>query len=334
MAAASGGTTLVRQESTTDRTLGVVIPTVGERPELKHMLLSVLAQTRKVQAIRVVVDANDTTLVDKIVADLEDQFGSTDVEVSNTGVDRAEGAYLVETGYGFTVNRGLERLNTDLVAFLDDDDEIRPSHFAQLEAALAPEVGRGVAYCRVSVVSPDGEERLFPEGSMPEGKVPVGVLIDAHPVLLPATLIHRSVLDVVGPLDQTLDREADTDMIVRLGLATQLTAVDDPTYVYNRISRKAVVSERVLGERARLLHKHGSHLSKRERLRLWDPIARSALRAGLTDIGRDAGEQVVKTLAPRGPDFLVGWYVALRGRQTPEFVKRVGRTISRHGKGK
>ena len=157
---------------------------------------------------------------------------------------------------------------------------------------------------------------------MPTGRIPVGTLIDAHPVLLPAALIHRSALETVHELDQTLDREADTDMIVRLGLATRFAAVDDPTYVYYRVSRKAVVNERVLAERARMLHKHGAHLSRGERLHLWDPVARSALRAGFTDIGRDAGEQVVRALWAHAPGFLVGWYVALRGRETPDFLKR------------
>jgi glycosyltransferase involved in cell wall biosynthesis len=319
------------QQSSSDRTLGVVIPTIGDRPELKRMLLSVLTQTRPVDAIRVVVDARDTSLVESIVNELAEHVGSTDLAVLSTGVDRVEGEYLVETGYGFTVNRGLERLGTDLVAFLDDDDEIRPTHFAQLEAALDPSSGRGVAYSRVTIISANGEARPFPEGPMPDGKISAGVLIDAHPVLLPATLIHRSVLDVVEALDQSLDREADTDMIVRLGLATELAAVDDPTYIYYRISRKAVVNERTLAERARLLHKHGEHLSQRDRLRLWDPVGRSALRSGMPEIGRDAAEQVVLALSPRAPRFLIGWYVTLRKRQTPEFLKRAVKRISGSG---
>ena len=309
-------------------TLGVVIPTIGDRPELKRLLLTILAQTRPVQVVQVVVDADDTTLVDSILAELEGELGTTVVEVQRTGVSRAEGDYLVDTGYGYTVNRGLERLNTDLVAFLDDDDEIRPTHFAQLEAALDPPAGRSAAYSRVLVVNPEGAERHHPDGPMPAGKIPVGVLIDAHPVLLPATLMHRSVLDAVQSLDQTLDREADTDMIVRLALATEFAAVDDPTYVYYRVSRKAVANERVLSERARMLHKHETHLTRREKLHLWDPIGRSALQAGFTEIGHDAGEQVISALWKHAPRFLVGWYVFLRGRQTPEFIKKAVRRFS------
>jgi glycosyltransferase involved in cell wall biosynthesis len=322
---ADAGEDLVNQQGKTDRTLGVVIPTIGERPELKRLLLTVLDQTRPVQAIRIVVDAHDTTLVDSIVEELSDRLLSTDLLVTSTGAQRGEGEYLVETGYGYAVNRGLETLHTDLVAFLDDDDEIRPAHFAQLEAALDPE--HGVAYSQVEIVNPEGERRLFPEGDMPQGKIRTGVLIDRHPVLLPATLISRSVLDEVVGLDQTLDRLADTDMIVRLGLATDFAPVDEPTYVYYRISRKSVVNERVIIETVQMLKKHQKHMGRKERLLFWDTQARQALRAGFPEVGREAAEQVVAAIWPHPPAFLVGLYVAIRRQQTPEPLKRLARRI-------
>ncbi len=301
--------------------------TVGQRPELKQMLTSVLAQTRPVQSIRIVVDATDTRLVDGIVSDLAEPLSTTDLEVISTGAERAEGEYLVETGYGFAVNRGLERLDTDLVAFLDDDDEILPTHFEQLEAALDPASGRGAAYSRVEIRSPKGDSHLFPDGPMPSGKIRPAVLIDRHPVLLPATLIDRSVIDVVESLDQSLDRLADTDMIVRLGLATEFAAVDDPTYIYNRISRKAVVNERVIVETVQMLKKHQIHMSRRERLLFWDTQARQALRAGFSDVGRDAAEQFVDVIWSHAPGFLVDLYVAVRRRESPEFLRRLGRRL-------
>jgi glycosyltransferase involved in cell wall biosynthesis len=321
-------------QTTPDRTLGVVIPTIGERPELKGLLLSVLAQTRPVQAIRIVVDSRDTALVDSIVDDLADRLGAVDLQVISTGAHREEGEYLVETGYGYAVNRGLERLDTDMVAFLDDDDEIRPKHFAQLEAALDPASGRGAAYSRVQVVYPDGSTNLFPEGPMPSGRIRTAVLIDRHPVLLPATLIHSSVLEVVKGLDQRLDRLADTDMVVRLGLATEFAAVDDPTYIYNRVSRKAIVNERVLEETAQMLAKHQGQMSRKERLLFWDTQARQALRAGFEEIGRESSIQAVGVLWPRPPRLVVDGYMQLRGRPSPEFLRRIARRLGpKSGKG-
>jgi glycosyltransferase involved in cell wall biosynthesis len=308
-------------------TLGVVIATVGQRPDLKRMLQSILSQTRHVQAIRIVVDAKDTSLVEGIVADLSGGLAGIDLKVTSTGAERGAGEYLVDTGYGYAVNRGLELLDTDLVAFLDDDDEIRPNHFANLETVLDPKAGRGVAYTRVEIVSPDGDRKLFPQGPMPSGKIRPGVLIDRHPVLLPATLIHRSVLDVVESLDQSLDRLADTDMVVRLGLATEFAPADDPTYVYYRISRKTVVNERVLAETAQMLKKHQVHMGTKERFMFWDTQARQALRAGFSEIGGDSSREAVAVFWKNPPSFLVGLYTAFRGRRTPEFVRRIGRRL-------
>jgi glycosyltransferase involved in cell wall biosynthesis len=308
-------------------TLGVVIPTVGDRVDLKRMLESIVDQTRPVQAIRIVVDAEDTTLVEGIIDELSDRLATIDVQILVTGAKREEGAYLVETGYGYAVNRGLERLDTDLVAFLDDDDEILPIHFERLEAALDVHGGHSVAYARVTVINPDGVTTLFPEGAMPEGRIPTVVLIDAHPVLLPATLIHRTALESVVSLDESFDRLADTDMVVRLGLATMFSAVDQPSYVYHRVSRKTVIRARLLTETAELLRKHRDQLTKRQRMFLWDVQVRTAIRGGHIDLARKAAGEVVSVIWPNPPDRIAGWYLWLRNRNTPGFVKWFTRRV-------
>jgi len=274
------------------------------------------------------VDSDDTSLVEQIVIDLSDDLGSIDVEVDSTGVHRAEGVYLVdEAGHGFAMHRGVSKLDTDLVAFLDDDDEILPHHYEQLVDALDPGAGVGVAYCRVTEVTPDGKRKLHPSGELPAGRLSAAVIIDRQPALLPASLIHRSVLDVVENVDESFDRLADTDMLVRLGAATMFAAVDDPTYIYHRVDKKALINERVLTETARLLRKHEALLSMRERVLFWDTQARQALRAGFDDLGRDAAVQVLGAVLPVVPKLFADWYVSLRRRQTPEYLKRVATRV-------
>jgi glycosyltransferase involved in cell wall biosynthesis len=307
--------------------VGVVIPTIGDRPELKRLLLSILDQTRRVETICIVVDSEDTSLVDRIVGELDDALAATTVTVISTGAKRAAGEYLADTGYGFTVNRGLEMLNSEFVAFLDDDDEIRPGHFAQLEAAIDPAEGVGVAYARVDMVLSDGRRHPFPRGDMPSGEISTGVLIDSHPVLLPATLIHRSVLERVASLDETFDRLADTDMVVRLGLATRFAAAEEPTYVYYRVSRKTVIQKRQLHETSRLLAKHEGSLTRSERMRFWDTQARNSLRIDESELARDAAQRVISALWANPPAFLVGWYLALRGRETTAPIKWLARRL-------
>jgi glycosyltransferase involved in cell wall biosynthesis len=292
------------------------------------MLLSIAAQTVPVQAIRIVVDSDDTSLVEQIVRDLGKALGSIEVGVDSTGVNRAEGMYLVdEAGHGFAMHRGVSKLDTDLVAFLDDDDEILPNHYEQLVDALDPGAGVGIAYSRVAVVSPEGKRKLHPRGELPAGRLSAAVIIDRQPALLPASLIHRSVLDVVENVDESFDRLADTDMLVRLGAVTRFAAVDDPTYIYYRVDKKALINERVLTETARLLRKHEGLLSRRERILFWDTQARQALRAGFDDLGRDAGGQVLGAMLPVVPKLFADWYVWLRRRQTPEYLKRAAARV-------
>ncbi|MGB8361578.1 MAG: glycosyltransferase family A protein, partial [Acidimicrobiia bacterium] len=138
------------------QTLGVVVPTIGDRPELRRLLLSVASQHRRPEAVCVVVDSQDTALVVEILDDIRREMEPIEVSMVNTGVERAEGEYLVETGYGYAVNLGLSNLDTDLVSFLDDDDEILANHYSNLEKALDADSGIGLAYSRVEVVSVDG----------------------------------------------------------------------------------------------------------------------------------------------------------------------------------
>jgi hypothetical protein len=218
---------------------------------------------------------------------------------------------------------GSAKLDTDLVAFLDDDDEILPQHYEHLIEALDPGAGVGVAYSRVVVVTAAGGRKLHPGGDLPVGKLSASLIIDRQPALLPASLIHRSVLDMVENVDESFDRLADTEMLVRLGAVTRFAAVDDPTYIYYRVDKKALINERVLTETARLLRKHEGLLRKRERILFWDTQARQALRAGFDDLGRDAAGQVLGAMLPVVPELFVNWYVGLRRRQTPEYLKRV-----------
>ena len=246
-------------------------------------------------------------------ARLRGRLGETTIDVVSTGADREEGAYLVETGYGYAVNRGLEVIDTELVAFVDDDDELLPRHYAQLEAVLQPDAGIGVAYSRVLVVSPDGSTRPFQKGELPEGKIRAAILIGRHPVLLPTTLIHRSVLEAVGPMDEGLDRKADTDMVVRIGAATRLVAVNDPTYIYYRVAHGSQVLDRALTEMALLLRKHKPLMNRRERWVAWDALCRSATQADLPDLAQEAATEAVAVFWPRPPSPVVAAYLWLRG---------------------
>jgi glycosyltransferase involved in cell wall biosynthesis len=302
-------------------TLGVVVPTIGDRPELRRLLESVIAQKRQPQAVCVVVDASDTTMVDEIVEGLRPDFGDIAVQVTSTGAHREEGAYLVETGYGVAVNAGLALLDTEFVAFLDDDDVILPEHFEKLEQALDPTGGTGFAYSRVLVVSVDGRERHYQTGPLPTGRFSAFTLIGAHPVLLPAALIHRPLIDRLGGMDESLDRKADTDLLIRLGAATDFASVDDASYVYFRNPHGPEVHHQALTEMATLIRKHQGSMTRKERLRSWDSLVRSTARAGLDDLSKEAAHEMLGNVGSKAPRALASLYSRVRRVKAPGWFR-------------
>jgi glycosyltransferase involved in cell wall biosynthesis len=314
------------------RSLGVVVPTIGDRDELRRLLRSVGNQTRAPESVCVVVDSTETELVEQILDELRDELGTIELGFVSTGVQRGEGEYLVETGYGYAVNAGLAELDTDFVAFLDDDDEILPNHFANLETALTARDDIGLAYSRVEVVSVDGRRRNFQSGDLPSGRFSAFTLIGAHPVLLPATLIRRSLVDRLEGLDTTFDRKADTDMLVRLGQASEFVSVGEATYVYYRNPHGSEVNVRALEEMHNLIAKHQATMTRKERWLSWDALTRSSSRAGLDELSRKAAGQAVATWVSTQPRWLVSLYVRIRRLDTPKSLRRCVRNLKGGGK--
>lgn len=303
--------------------IGVVVPTIGDRPELARLLRSIAGQTRRPTQVCVVVDSEDTDLVEQILDEVRADMGSIEVGFVSTGVARQEGEYLVETGYGYAVNRGLAELDTDLVSFLDDDDEILPMHYENLEAALLSDPGAGLAYSRVEVVSVDGRRRHFQSGELPSGHFSAHTLIGAHPVLLPATLIRRSLVDDLGGLDQGFDRKADTDMLVRLGQASKFVSVGEATYIYYRNPHGSEVNVRALEEMLGLIGKHEGSMTRKERWLSYDALTRASLKSGLDELGRASAAGAIGAWVSTQPSWLVSLYVSIRDLDAPDWVRRL-----------
>ena len=299
-----------------ERTLGVIVPTIGDRPEIRRLLESVANQDLRPQQLCIVVDADDSSFVDSVVAELKGLLEGIDVSVVVTGARRQAGDYLAETGYGVAVNRGLEVVKADLVSLLDDDDEILPSHFSNLIRALDDAPHARAAYCRVTVVSVDGSKRSFQKGPLPQGWVDPFTVMSAHPVLLPTVVAERSLFEGLGGMDESFDRKADTDMLVRIAKATPLASVDDATYLYYRYPHGSEVRARAHEETAELIEKHQTGLSRRQRFILWDALARAAVDAGHNEVAERAAGEALRSAVGTWAIPLAVPYRRLRGSKT------------------
>jgi glycosyltransferase involved in cell wall biosynthesis len=123
--------------------VGVVIPTRGDRPDLLEAAVSsVLDQvyTRRLHVV-VVVDGGDEIQVAEQVAD---------VVAATRGMVRVLTNKL-SPGLPGARNTGIAALDTDLVAFCDDDDLWLPGKLATQVAALAEDPQAEFASCAIEV---------------------------------------------------------------------------------------------------------------------------------------------------------------------------------------
>ena len=228
-------------------------------------------------------------------------------------------------------NRGLERVETEWVAFLDDDDLWAPAKLArQLEVAAAAHAD--FVWCAVVVV----DARRRPVGLVPAadpGSL-LSRLVRTNAIGSPSSVLARTELvRAVGGFDEELGLLADWDLWLRLAGAGTGSASREVLVAYTEhagsMTAAHVGVERELARMAEthasLISEHGGRLGGAELVR-WSVggrrrgsgrlgAARAYLAAGVRE--RDAGSLV------RAPAALLGENLLgrLRGRRA---ARRVG----------
>ncbi len=204
--------------------VSVIIPTYNMRETLARAVLSALTQTYP--PARVIIVDDGSTDGSEELADL---FGDAVIYVrqENAGVAAAR-------------NEGIARASTGLLAFLDADDYWLPTflHAAVSFLATHPEAG-GVgtaAYLR----RPDSWQ-LYPRAAG-TGELGTAVLSDFfhtytrhHPLTASAVVIHRLVVDLVGPFRPDLRRAQDTEYWLRIATVAPWGFVARPLCVYEAV---------------------------------------------------------------------------------------------------
>ena len=229
-------------------------------------------------------------------------------------------------------NRGLERVETEWVAFLDDDDLWAPAKLArQLEVATAARAD--FVWCAVVVV----DARRRPVGLVPAAD-PGSLqsrLVRTNAIGSPSSVLARTELvRAVGGFDEELALLADWDLWLRLAGAGRGSASREVLVAYTEhggsmtaAARGGVERElaRMAETHASLVRQHGARLGGPELAR-WSAggrrrgggrlgAARAYLAAGVRE--RDAGSLVRAPAALLGEDLLG----RLRGRRA---ARRVG----------
>lgn len=181
--------------------VSVVIPTRNRAHMLGRALRSALAQTTQPSEIIVVDDGSSDE--SRLVVEA---FGSDLVRyVSHENQQGASAAR----------NAGVDLARSELLAFLDDDDEWLPEKLEKMSAVMSrssPEVC--AVYCGVHVIGPSNEVA----STWTPGREPrvIGDFLQSTGFMTSVPIIRRDCLTAVGSFDEDLPGGQDFDLWIRL----------------------------------------------------------------------------------------------------------------------
>lgn len=133
-----------------------------------------------------------------------------------------------ETNLGVigNLNKGIEVSKGDFVVFLSADDYFLPGHIARAIQCYGDNPNVDVVYSPALVVDNDGEftsvlqQRGYPKFDSLFGRNElVELLVYDSFICFPTVLFKRSILDELGPMDESLHVAADYEYVIRLAAA-------------------------------------------------------------------------------------------------------------------
>ena len=199
--------------------VSVVIPTYDRLPLLREAVASVRAQTHPAWEL-IVVDDGSTDGTAEYLAALAGE---------DPRVRVLAGAH--EGSVGRLYQRGVDAAGGEYVAFLDSDNLWHPEKLALQLHALAAHPAARWSGTGARAVALDGTP--VPHGGIQtrpprSGWILEPLLTHEAGTTLPSLLIERSLLGVVGGMDDACGVAADQDLMLRLAAAAECAAVDRP----------------------------------------------------------------------------------------------------------
>jgi glycosyltransferase involved in cell wall biosynthesis len=194
-----------------DELVSVVIPTCGRPATVRRAVRSALNQTHQVLEIVVVDDCSSTPLA------LPDDLAS-DSRLRILRLDERSGA-------GEARNAGVRASQGGLIAFLDDDDEWRPTKIERQLEVLA-EQGDGVDAVECGFDLWEGKRLVL--RYLPEPDRDLRKALLAKPYMQPSTvLLRRSAFEALGGFDRRLTRVEDWELWVRFSESYRAAALPE-----------------------------------------------------------------------------------------------------------
>ena len=187
--------------------VSVVITTYGRSELLGRAIESVLLQTYDSIEI-IVVDDNDSDSEQRTHTE-----SALQNYIQNHGIDYLK--HEKNSGASAARNTGIKASRGEYVAFLDDDDEWFPeklekqvAYFESLDSKV------GVIYCSYILAEYDGDKEWIrsEKGDLTKELL----MLEFEPGASSTLVFKKAVLDEIGEFDESLERNEELELLVRL----------------------------------------------------------------------------------------------------------------------
>jgi glycosyltransferase involved in cell wall biosynthesis len=252
---------VILQKARPERTVSVVIPTVG-RPTLTAAVMSALAQNDVAVTIVIVVDGPDTGVVPADIVRLHQ------VQVLASGGGRGPGGARMI---------GVRAAETNLIAFLDDDDEWLPDKLKEqidVFARLRERCEFPVVSCRAQVINDDGSVKtIAPFRTLDPDTELASFMFDKHEMLADgfvmgsSTILSTRNLLMKEPWDEQRRLHEDWEWLLRVSRRDDVVVAlhAEPLIKYLDQVPERSASRPVNGWRSSMAFADISNFSKRTR---------------------------------------------------------------------
>jgi len=196
-------------------TVCVVIPAYNAETTLLRALDSVAAQTLPPNKILVVDDASSDA-----TRSLASTYRKAAIDVISTQTN---------VGAAGARNQGIRAAATDLVAFLDADDEWLPTKLEKQVNLLVANQNSTFCSCGSNLISPDGKDMgdIYRGQAITTGPEAWKALLKDNYVTTPSVLVWRRHLLALGGFEESLKIAEDQDMWIRLAERGGLSYVSE-----------------------------------------------------------------------------------------------------------
>jgi glycosyltransferase involved in cell wall biosynthesis len=207
--------------------ISAVIPLYNKERSISRAIKSVLNQTKQIFEI-IVINDGSTDNSSKRVSQLSEKSDLIRmIHQENAGVSAAR-------------NRGVQEARSDIIAFLDADDEWYPTFIEEI-IALSKEFSKGDVFCTSYIIQEINGRKTKPETVLvfePNYRGYIANYLDVIRKVLPfnvsSFVVTKKALNQIGGFPVGVIYGEDVDTFVRLSLHHKIVFVNKVLSIYHR----------------------------------------------------------------------------------------------------